>query len=94
MKTAVFGMFVPSIIIAMTMGLGPAAARDFTQKETGKTLTGKVTGVDAAAGTVTMRLEGILIEITGESDDVIKDLVAPNLRERKIREALEPSAGA
>ena len=40
------------------LGLASAPAREFTQKETGKTLQGKLLGVNSDAGTVTMRLDG------------------------------------
>jgi len=40
------------------------------------------------------RIEGILVELADDEGEVIKDLVTPNLRERRIREAVAPSADA
>ncbi len=41
----------------LAIGMASAAARDFTQKETGKTLQGKVLALNHDAGNVTMRLD-------------------------------------
>ena len=46
------------IACTLMLGLASAPAREFTQKETGKTLQGKLLGVNSDAGTVTMRLDG------------------------------------
>lgn len=40
------------------------------------------------------RIEGILVELADDEGEVIKDLVTPNLRERRIREVVAPPQGA
>jgi hypothetical protein len=58
MKTPILRYFAVCAASVIALGMAPADAREFTQKETGKTLEGKLLGVNNDAGTVTMRIKG------------------------------------
>ncbi len=58
MKTPTLRFLAVCTACVLALGMSSAGAREFTQKETGKTLQGKVLAVNNDAGTVTMRLQG------------------------------------
>lgn len=76
--------------------LAAGATKEFTTSmismETScKSLSSCPSCVDTAKDFRGDSVEGVLIELTNDDGEVIKDLAFPSMRERRIREAMEPA---